>query len=83
MPNVKGFKEDLSGGRLVFLGKSEENRTDWYLRFVNSEGSETKLKLSDEAMSVLVALHKRFQRDGLMTDDYGFWRQVDENITCE
>lgn len=51
--NVRGRRLDLSEGRLVYVGKSEERPGFVFVGFRNSAGEDTKLILSDEAAEAL------------------------------
>ncbi len=55
-PPVLGDLHHLEGGRLVFLGTRSNEPGTWYVGFRNSEGDETKFKLSEEAMQALIEL---------------------------
>lgn len=56
---VRGSLAKLSDGRVVFIGEREGNKDDWFIGFRNSAGDDTKLRLSKEAMSMLMQLYKQ------------------------
>jgi hypothetical protein len=49
----------LSDGRLVYIGEKPGNRDEWYVAFRNEAGDDTRLRLSKEAMAILVQLYKQ------------------------
>lgn len=50
---ISGHQIDLSDGRHVFYAQKDGEH---FFRFKNSEGAETKFKLSDEATDALIDL---------------------------
>ena len=56
---VRGNLGKLSDGRLVFIGKHPDNKDDWFIAFRNSDGDDTRLRLSKEAMAMLAQLYKQ------------------------
>lgn len=54
--NPLGSTVKLDEVRLVFLGRVEGSTT-WYVAFRNSDGEDTKLKLSPEALEALNHLY--------------------------
>lgn len=52
---VVGKTIDLSGGRRVFVGTSDQP-DNYFLGFRNTEGEETRLVISREAKDALTAL---------------------------
>lgn len=56
---VRGSLAELSDDRLVFIGEHPDNKDEWYIGFRNSEGEDTRLRLSKEAMSMLMQLYKK------------------------
>lgn len=75
MSNIRGHKVDLDAVRSVFVGRSDEtDDTCTYIKLVNANGEETRLRISEEARSALLALlanESHFVRDGA-----GQWRSV-------
>jgi hypothetical protein len=71
MSDISGFSRELSEGRKVFVGRYDES--SWALFFVSAEGTETKIRLSDEAMGAVIDLYK-IARGG--TGDVGTWMVV-------
>jgi hypothetical protein len=53
---VTGHLVRLDDTRLVFLGESPDHPDTWFLGFRNSDGQDTKLTFSREAMTALVNL---------------------------
>lgn len=67
MSNISGHKVDLDEKRSVFVGRNVEPDGLTYIKMVNEEGHETRLKISQEAREALVALlsnDKVFAQDG-------------------
>jgi len=56
---IRGNLGNLSDGRLVFIGEHQDNKDEWYIAFRNSEGDDTRLRLSKEAIAMLVQLYNR------------------------
>lgn len=56
MAKVLGRKVELSDGRLVYLGKSEEAPGVNCIGFRNAEGEDLLFTLSDEALNALIDL---------------------------
>jgi hypothetical protein len=57
-----GYVIELEGKRLVFVGKLPGNiLNSYYVGFRNFEGSDTKLKLSKEAMEALIQLYSKLE----------------------
>jgi hypothetical protein len=54
--NVIGRQTKLDDTRSVFVGKSADNDGLTYIKLVNEEGVETKLKITAEARRALVSL---------------------------
>ena len=55
---VLGRRIDLSDGRFVFFGTSEEQPDHFFLGFQNADEEQSKLRLSREAKDALVLLLK-------------------------
>ena len=55
-PTVTGRRISLSEGRSVFLGRSEQEPDLHFIAFRNAEGVDTRLKISEEAMTALITL---------------------------
>jgi hypothetical protein len=53
---VLGRRIELSEGRVVFVGSRKGNPNERFIGFKNSEGDDTKLRLSKEAADALVLL---------------------------
>ncbi len=60
-PPVLGDIQHLDGGRLVFLGTHQDEPGTWYVGFRNREGHDTRFRLSDEAMQVLIKFVASYQ----------------------
>ena len=56
---IKGNLGSLSDKRKVFIGSKEGEKGVWYVAFRNEEGADTYLKLSHEAMAMLMQLYKK------------------------
>jgi hypothetical protein len=56
---VTGNLGRLDEKRLVFIGSRKDVEGTWYVGFRNSEGEDTKILLSHEAMAMLVQLYKK------------------------
>lgn len=70
--NISGQQIKLGDVRSVFVGRSAEDDGLTYIKFVNEEGEETRISITDEARSALVALlsnEAHFARDNA-----GQWR---------
>lgn len=77
MPEIDGHQIELSEGRSVFYAEHEGVH---YFKFKNSEGTETKFKLSGDATEALINLltaPKELSRWVLrLRDKAGSWEQV-------
>lgn len=67
MSNISGHQIKLDEVRSVFVGRSDDADGFTYIKLVNPDGEETRLKISDEAREALAALlanESHFSRDG-------------------
>lgn len=75
MTDIRGHKVDLDDARSVFVGRSvDASDSSTYIKLINAEGEETRLRISEEARAALVALllnERHFTRD-----DAGQWRSA-------
>lgn len=56
---IRGHLAHLSEGRLVFIGEHPDANNCWCIAFRNEAGDDTRIKLSKEAMAILVQLYNR------------------------
>jgi hypothetical protein len=54
--NITGRQIQLDDKRSVFVGQSDENDGLTYIKFINHEGDETRIKISKDARNALVTL---------------------------
>lgn len=83
---LQGHQIELPGGRHVFYAEHDQVH---YLRFRNSEATETKFTLSEDAVEALIELlthpgerHRwvlYIHNDGVPRDVYT-WKRLDDNI---
>ena len=74
--NITGHQVHLDEKRSVFVGRNEAGDGLTYIKFVNAEGEETRLKISQDARDALLKL---LSNDGLFTHGGdGVWRSVGE-----
>lgn len=56
---IRGHVASMGDGRVVFIGEHPKLPDAWCIAFRNLEGDITRLKLSKDAMAVLVQLYNR------------------------
>lgn len=56
---IKGHLARLDNRRLVFIGRRDDDKECLYIAFRNPEGDDTRLKLTREAMAMLVQLYNK------------------------
>lgn len=54
--NITGRQIQLDDKRSVFVGQTDENDGLTYIKFVNHEGDETRIKISKDARNALMTL---------------------------
>lgn len=76
---VTGHIIKLDETRLVFLGEHPDKPDTWFMGFRNSDGKDTKLTFSREALSALVDLATNRSRGERVTFPHKrVWRVVTE-----
>lgn len=77
---VSGYKKELPNGREVFVGHHTNDGEYYYIRFQNSEGNHTKLKVSPEAFEALIGLKDKLDRGGqpywVFKNENGEWQKA-------
>jgi hypothetical protein len=56
---IRGHLAHLDDKRIVFIGNREEDKGTYYVGFRNAEGDDTFLRLSPEAMAMLIQLYRK------------------------
>lgn len=75
--NITGRQIQLDDKRSVFVGQADENDGLTYIKFVNHEGDETRIKISNDARNALMtllsvdAVFERVMADGKWMAVYG------------
>lgn len=64
--NIIGRQIQLDDKRSVFVGRSDDDDGLTYVKFTNSDGEETRLKISQEAREALLNL---LASDGIFVRD--------------
>lgn len=77
--DITGHMIPLDETRFVFLGQSQNHPDAWFLCFRNSDGNDTKMALSREAMAALVKLATEpFRGERVTFPHKRVWRVVGE-----